>query len=135
MANPAASLENIDVWPSCVFAINSEVDSKLIIIPIEKMRELLEYDDEVSAVEIRMTEGTSAKETASLQKEIAERLGPDFKVKNRFQQNESLYKMMKYEKAAIYMILINADHREKGRHTDSAQSRSHRQSYKTDLRT
>ena len=106
MANPAASLENIDVWPSCVFAINSEVDSKLIIIPIEKMRELLEYDDEVSAVEIRMTEGTSAKETASLQKEIAERLGPDFKVKNRFQQNESLYKMMKYEKAAIYMILI-----------------------------
>ena len=33
-------------------------------------------------------------------------LGPDFKVKDRFEQNESLYKMMKYEKAAIYMILI-----------------------------
>ena len=33
-------------------------------------------------------------------------MGPSFKVKNRFQQNESLYKMMKYEKAAIYMILI-----------------------------
>ena len=33
-------------------------------------------------------------------------LGPGFKVKDRFQQNESLYKMMKYEKAAIYMILI-----------------------------
>jgi ABC-type lipoprotein release transport system permease subunit len=77
-----------------------------MIIPIEKMWELLEYSDEVSAIEIRVTEGTSAKTVAGLQKEISERLGPDFKVKNRFQQNESLYKMMKYEKAAIYMILI-----------------------------
>jgi ABC-type lipoprotein release transport system permease subunit len=106
LANPASSLESIKVWPSCTFSINSEVDSKLMIIPIEKMSELLEYDDEVSAIEIRFTEGTSAKKIAQLQKEIAERLGPDFKVKDRFQQNESLYKMMKYEKAAIYMILI-----------------------------
>jgi ABC-type lipoprotein release transport system permease subunit len=106
LANPASSLESIKVWPSCTFSINSEVDSKLMIIPIEKMSELLEYDDEVSAIEIRFTEGTSAKKIAQLQKEIAERLGPDFKVKDRFQQNESLYKMMKYEKAAIFMILI-----------------------------
>ena len=106
LANPAASLESIKVWPSCTFTVNSEVDSRLIIIPIEKMRELLEYSDEVSAIEIRMTDGTSAKSISALQKEISERLGPDFRVRNRFQQNESLYKMMKYEKAAIYMILI-----------------------------
>ena len=106
MSNPAASIEQIKVWPSCTFSVNSDVDRKLIIIPIEKMCELLEYKDEVSSVEIRVTEGTSAKEIATLQKEIAERLGPDYLVKDRFQQNESLYKMMKYEKAAIYMILI-----------------------------
>ena len=106
MTNPASSLESIKVWPSCTFSVNSDIDSKLMIIPIEKMSELLEYDDEVSAVEIRVTEDTGAKEIELLQKEIAERLGPDFKVKDRFQQNESLYKMMKYEKAAIYMILI-----------------------------
>ena len=106
MANPAASLESIKVWPSCTFTINSEVDNKLVIIPIETMRELLEYSEEVSAIEIRVIEGTSSKEISRLQREIGERLGPDFKVKNRFQQNESLYKMMKYEKAAIYMILI-----------------------------
>ena len=33
-------------------------------------------------------------------------LGPEFKVKDRFEQNESLYKMMKYEKAAIFLILV-----------------------------
>ena len=106
MSNPAASIETIKVWPSCTFSVNSEVDSKLMIIPIESMRELLEYEDEVSAIEIRVADGVSAKETAALQKEIAQRLGPDYKVKDRFQQNESLYKMMKYEKAAIFMILI-----------------------------
>ena len=106
MANPTASLKDIDVWPSCTFAVSSDVDSRLMILPIEKMRELLDYTDEVSAIEIRVTEGTDSKEIARLQKEISERLGTGFKVKDRFQQNESLYKMMKYEKAAIYMILI-----------------------------
>ena len=106
LTNPAASLESIKVWPSCTFSVSSDIDSKLMIIPIKKMRELLDYRDEVSAIEIRVTDGTSAKEIATLQKEIGERLGPAYKVKNRFQQNESLYKMMKYEKAAIYMILM-----------------------------
>ena len=107
MANPAASLEKIKVWPSCTFTVNSEVDSRLMIIPIEKMWELLEYEkQEVSAIEIRVVEGTSAKDIAELKKNMQERLGPDYKVKDRFQQNESLYKMMKYEKAAIYMILL-----------------------------
>ncbi len=106
MSNPIASVESIKVWPSCIFSINADVDAGLIILPIEKMRELLEYDEEVSAVEIRLTEDAGQDELVRIQKEIATRLGPDFKVKDRFQQNESLYKMMKYEKAAIYMILI-----------------------------
>ena len=106
MANPLTSIEAVKVWPSSIFSINNDVDAELMILPIDKMRELLEYKDEVSEVEIRLAEGTSAKELRKLQKEISERLGPDFKVKDRFQQNESLYKMMKYEKAAIYMILI-----------------------------
>ena len=76
-----------------------------MILPIEQMRELLEYETEVSAVELRLMEGTSQGELQRLQEEISERLGPEFKVKDRFQQNESLYRMMKYEKIAIYMIL------------------------------
>ena len=106
MANPAASIESVRVYPSGLFSVNNDVDSELIIVPIEKMRELLEYEDEVSAVELRLAQGTTQEEIKRLQKEIGTRLGPGFKVKDRFQQNESLYKMMKYEKAAIFMILI-----------------------------
>ncbi|MBR5834460.1 MAG: ABC transporter permease [Bacteroidales bacterium] len=105
-SNPAASLERIKVWPSGVFNAGTDINKELIIIPIDKMRELLEYDSEVSAVEIRLKEGTSENSLKSLQSDIEGRLGPGFKVKDRFQQNESLYSMMKYEKIAIYMILI-----------------------------
>lgn len=106
VSNPLSSIESVKVWPSSTFSINNEVDSELMILPIDVMRELLEYKDEVSAIEIRLT-GDAGKETLKeLQAEISQRLGPDFKVKDRFQQNTSLYKMMKYEKAAIYMILI-----------------------------
>ncbi len=106
LANPTSSLEFIKVWPSSIFSVSNDIDSELMIIPIESMRELLEYDKEVSAVEIRLKDGSDGKELKRLQKEISQMLGPDFKVKDRFRQNESLYKMMKYEKAAIYMILI-----------------------------
>ena len=106
LANPAASLESIKVFPSGLFAINEDVDSELMILPIEAMRELLDYDDEVSSVEIRLVEGLGKRETRRIQSEIAERLGDSFLVKDRFQQNEALYKMMKYEKRATYLILI-----------------------------
>ena len=106
ISNPISSVEFIKVWPSGIFSVNSDVDKKLMIVPIDKMRELLEYEEEVSGVEIRFTEEVSSKEAKKLQREIQERLGENFKVKDRFQQNESLYKMMKYEKAAIFMILI-----------------------------
>ncbi|MBR2609305.1 MAG: FtsX-like permease family protein [Bacteroidales bacterium] len=106
LANPAASIESVRVYPSGLFSVNNDVDAELLIVPIEEMQELLEYEDEVSAVELRLMDGSTKEELKRLQKEIGTRLGPEFKVKDRFQQNESLYKMMKYEKAAIFMILI-----------------------------
>ena len=106
ISNPISSVEFIKVWPSGVFSVNSEIDSKLMILPIEEMRELLEYGSEVSAIELRLMEGTSEKELKRIRKELQTMLGDGFKVKDRFEQNESLYKMMKYEKAAIYMIMI-----------------------------
>ena len=108
LANPAGALESIKVYPAGTVSINDDVDKQLMVISIDKMRELMEYEEEVSAVEIRLTEGTSEKELKRIQKEIQTRLGPDFKVKDRLQQNEVLYKMMKYEKIATYMILFFA---------------------------
>ena len=107
MTNPAASIEYIKVWPSGTFSINADTDRELMILPIAKMQELLEYEsDVVSGIEIRLADGTSGKQARELQKKMSQILGDEYIVKDRYQQNESLYKMMKYEKAAIFMILI-----------------------------
>ena len=106
-SSPSSSIEYINIWPSGLFSINSEIDNSYILLDIDKMRELLEYSgEEVSAVEIRMKEGREARELKRVIDGISERLGDDFTVSDRFRQNESLYKMMKYEKASIYLILI-----------------------------
>ena len=106
VSNPASSLDKITVYPSGIFSINNDIDNEYLILPIEKMQELLEYENgEVSAVEIRLEEGTSEKELQHLRKEISARLGDGFKVSDRYMQNETLYRMMKYEKLSIFMIL------------------------------
>lgn len=106
LANPAASIETVRMRPSGIFSVNQQIDDDLMIVPIEEMRKLLGYEEEVSGVEIRLAEGSTAKEIRSAIKHIQKELGPEFKVLDRFRQNPSLYKMMRYEKAAIYLILI-----------------------------
>ena len=106
LANPAASIETVRMRPSGIFSVNQQIDDDLMIVPIEEMRQLLGYEEEVSGVEIRLAEGSTAKDIRSAIKHIQKELGPEFKVLDRFRQNPSLYKMMRYEKAAIFLILI-----------------------------
>jgi len=106
LSNPANSLRSTKVKVDGIFALNAELDAELVLVPIETMRELMDYDDEVSAVEVRVTAGTSDKALQGLVSELETRLGPDYVVLDRYRQNEALYKMMHYEKLAIYMILI-----------------------------
>ena len=100
LANPAASIESVSMRPAGIFTVNQQIDEELMIMPLEQMRQLLGYDKEVSGIEIRMEAGASAKEIRKTISEIKDIVGPGFKVLDRFRQNTSLYKMMRYEKAA-----------------------------------
>ena len=96
--NPMASLHSFKVKPASVFSITAETDESLMLVPIEEMRSLLGYSEgEVSALEIRGT--VSAEQVAAL-------AGDGFLAQDRFHQHPSLYKMMRYEKAAIFLILL-----------------------------
>ena len=106
-ANPLASVESVSMRPSCTFSVSQDVDNSLIILPIETLRELLGYSSgEVSGVEIRLMDGLSRHETRSFEKQLSASVGNDFELLDRYRQNESIFRMMKYEKAAIFLILI-----------------------------
>ena len=102
LSNPAASLRRIKVQTAGTISVNSDLDAKLMLIPIECMRELLELPSEVSSLEIWTAPGTAD----DVRRDISASIGPAFKVLDRVGQEESLFRMMKYEKLAIFMILI-----------------------------
>ena len=102
LANPQASLRKVKALTGGIISVNSELDAKLMLVPIEAMRDLLELEDEVSSIEIWAAQGSAN----SLEKDLEAILGPSLRVLNRFRQEESIYKMMRYEKLAIFLILI-----------------------------
>jgi lipoprotein-releasing system permease protein len=88
--------------PSGVFAIEQEFDTQYILAPIEFTRKLLNYKNEVTSIEIKLVDKGSQ---SKIQEDIQSILGDKFRVINRFQQNESLYRTMRSEKFAIGLIL------------------------------
>lgn len=103
LINPTSSLNQERVFPSGIFSIEQGFDNKYIYIPIEVARNLTEYDNEVTSVELYLKEGSDKEE---LKGEFGNALGEDFIIKNRYEQNETLYRMMGSEKLSIYIILL-----------------------------
>ena len=102
LANPAATLRSAKLRLGGVISVNSDLDARLMLVPIGLMRELLEYETEVSSLDIWTAPGTAD----AVQQDLIRSLGPSFRVLNRVQQDESLFRMMRYEKLAIFLILI-----------------------------
>ncbi len=102
VTNPANAFVRYVIFPSGIFSVEQEYDSQYIYVPIEIMRELLMYRDEVSALEIKFAPG--AKED-QVQKDVEELCGQAYTVKNKYQQQEIFYKVMKSERLAIFFIL------------------------------
>ena len=106
LTNPMSSVRSVKAQPSCVFSINSDTDASLLLLPLESMRGLLNRPDEVSGVEIRLAPDCTRRQKKEVLSTLETLLGEGFVVKDRIQQNESLYKMMKYEKASLFLILV-----------------------------
>lgn len=97
------AFNNEVIHPAGIFSVQQEFDEKYVLVPLRFARKLLDYTDEVTSVEIFVN---TAVDVDALQEKIKGILGSDFSVKNRFQQNDALYKVMRSEKTAIFLILV-----------------------------
>jgi lipoprotein-releasing system permease protein len=100
--NPEEAFVKKYFTPSGIFSIEQDFDAKYILISIDFARKLLEYDRQVTALEIKLANNAN---TEKVQKELAKIMGSNFSIKNRYQQQELFYKIMKSEKWAIFFIL------------------------------
>ena len=99
--NPADEFNILSIHPSGVFSVQQEFDN-MMIVPIGFARKLLGEESKVSLIEINTKPDISIDD---LQADLEAKLGKDFTVKNRIQQNQLLYKVLNSEKWAIFLIL------------------------------
>lgn len=100
---PSSIYRKRNVFPSGIFALEAETDGKYVITSLGFAQELLNYKNKASAAAVRLQEGASPDK---VREEIARILGPDFKVLTRYQQKETFYRIMMYEKWGIYFIIL-----------------------------
>lgn len=90
----------IMVWG--VFVIQDDFDNQYAFGPIAFVRELLQYENEVSQLEIGLEQGANRR---AVKQRLEQLLGPEYLVQTKFEQNAMLYRIMNIERLATYVIL------------------------------
>ncbi|MBO4565627.1 MAG: ABC transporter permease [Bacteroidales bacterium] len=101
-SNPAASAVSRSLAPAGILSISTDTDASLLIVPLYVMQALTGSPDNlVSGVEIELKDG-SKRAVRKFKKDYAAQCT----LLSRNEQQRDLFKMMQYEKAAIFLILI-----------------------------
>jgi lipoprotein-releasing system permease protein len=100
--NAENSLIRKFIFPSGIFEVEKEYDSKFVYIPLDFARELTETEKGVSTVEIKFKNNANPER---IQKDIKKIFGKGFTVQNRYEQQAIFYKVMRSERLAIFLIL------------------------------
>ncbi len=99
--NPLDEFVQKNIYPSGVFSIQQDFDN-IVVTPLSFTRDLLEQPTEVSSIELNFKPGTNIDQE---QDEIKDKTAGAFTVKNRREQNVSLYRILNSEKWATFVLL------------------------------
>jgi len=100
--NPMNSFNIEQIPPIGVFSVQQEIDDKVVLVPIDFARKLMGKKTSATSIELGLSPGADIDE---VQSRLQKLLGKDFIIKNRMQQNEVMYKIMKSEKWSSFLIL------------------------------
>ncbi len=100
--NPEDAFNTLKVRASGIFMVNDDLDFKYVIAPIDLCKDIFEQTTKVTGIEIVLKSGVAPDD---LKKELEQSFGSQFLIKNRFQQNETLYRTMETEKLWTFIIL------------------------------
>jgi len=102
--NPLSSFNARELYsPGVVFQVKqSKYDNYYVLTSIRFARQLLDREGEVTALHVRVKDGESISRAKS---EIQDILGPQFKVRDRYEQQEEVFHIMNVEKFIAYVFL------------------------------
>lgn len=100
--NPEENFNQKYIQPAGIFALNDDFDYKFVITDLELARELFDCGNEVTSLEIGCTSGANVDRVKS---ELSDLLGETFVLKNRYQLNDWLFRILESEKLWTFIIL------------------------------
>lgn len=106
-ANPLAALNKDEFPVAGILNLEKNFDKNLFYIPIANARKLAGYgENEATSIEVYLLPDKTSN-SKKAEKEIRTALeGMNITVKNHYQQNEAMYKIMRIEKFVIFLILF-----------------------------
>lgn len=104
LLRPDQSFNQSTTFVSGIFTtMQGQYDEKYVIVSINLARELFEYEPtKVTAVYLKIKRNVDLKKTQS---ELANIIGKKYEIKDRYEQQESFFKIVKIEKWMTYLIL------------------------------
>ena len=96
------SFEKMAINISGIFDIEPELNSKYTLVPLSFAQKLTDNEGKVSSIEISVKDKNKLEQT---KEKIKELFGPTFYVKNKYEQQEALFKIFKLEKWISFLIL------------------------------
>ncbi|EMY3553987.1 ABC transporter permease [Flavobacterium psychrophilum] len=102
ISNPENAFNKSNLVPIGIYAVNDELDSKYVFADLELAQELLEFKpNQISGLEIKLS---SKAKSETVVDDLNVVFSNQVIIKNRAQQNDSLYKMLNTENTVLYLI-------------------------------
>lgn len=103
MQSPDKAFRSIRLRPDGSFTVQDDFDAKYVLADIGLVQGLLQEDGNYSSIEIAVNKGADIDD---VKEKIEAALGTGYLVQTRFEQNKTLYMIMRSEKWAVYGILV-----------------------------
>lgn len=105
IANPEKSFNDQLAYVSGIYAVNQQdIDSRFAFCTLDYARNLFNYtNQEISSLEINVEKNADEE---SVKNQISNILGDNFIVKDKHEQHEEFYRMLKVEKWITFLILF-----------------------------
>ncbi|MFN7747867.1 MAG: ABC transporter permease [Cyclobacteriaceae bacterium] len=100
--DPTQQYTTAMVMPGGVFSIEKNYDENYILLPLAVVRDLMDYGNQRTALEIKSTPSTKSEDVKARIQQI---LGDGFTVKSNFEQHKDLYRLLKMEKLFMFLAL------------------------------
>ena len=100
---PSANYNVDRLFPAGIYMLDAETDGKYAIAPIESTQRLFDYEGQYTNAMIKVKHGLDLDEVRNT---LARELGDEYIVQTRQQMKASLYKIIVYEKWALFFIIL-----------------------------